>query len=230
MAKSWDRIKVTQHPVYGEVATFESDLISSYVHNGNLWEDHVCETLAEFYVPGTDYIDMGANLGLNTVLFNKKKQVTGMVHLFEPQYDVFMLMEFNTRSLTRRKLYNMAVSSGPGVFGYTQTSFNIGATLMKDVDKSTNHAIHVSTINLDALDFSSNRVSLIKMDVEGSEDRVLKGAQKFLEHHKPTLVIEVWNHAMHRVAPVLEELNYVQHRHLGNDDYVYVPRGGPFLA
>jgi len=226
MSKTWERINVREHPIYGSIATFHGDFISSCVENDKVWENHICDTLAEYYVDGTDFIDMGANMGLNTVLFNKKKTITGTAHLFEPQHDVFTVMEYNTRSLSNRKLYNVCLSDGSGILGFNQTSFNIGATLMNDVGTNTTspYNVHVSTINIDSLDFSKNRVSLCKIDVEGCEDRVLRGAKSFLETHKPTLVIEIWNHALHRVTPVLEELNYVQLKHLGQDDYVYIPK------
>jgi hypothetical protein len=40
-----------------------------------------------------------------------------------------------------------------------------------------------------------HRVDLIKVDVEGSELPVLRGAQKTLQHHHPALIVEVceWN-------------------------------------
>ena len=88
----------------------KNDVISSHVLDGkSIWEDHICKKLAENYVAGNDMVDIGANLGLNTLGCNKYNPITGTVHLFEPQSDVFTILNYNTRDLNRQ-LYNFALS------------------------------------------------------------------------------------------------------------------------
>lgn len=122
------RIHSLSHPVYGSVATFDNrDLISARIRRQELWEVELCERLAQHYVPDTDVLDIGANMGFNTLLMHRTKPITGTVHLFEPQYDVFAVLEYNSRHLPKRRLYNICLGGPtPTALGYTQSAYNIG--------------------------------------------------------------------------------------------------------
>jgi len=103
------RMSKIEHPNYESIYVFEGeDTISNEVRQNKIWEDALCRKLAENYVEGTDFLDIGANMGLNSVRMNQIKKITGTAHLFEPQPDVFLMLKYNTRNLNR-KLYNMAL-------------------------------------------------------------------------------------------------------------------------
>ena len=72
-----------------------------------------------------------------------------------------------------------------------------------------NDNIHVSATYLDNLNFE-RLISVVKMDVEGSEEDTLMGGLAFFEKYKPTLVIEIWIEKKDSVLPILEKMNYVQ--------------------
>ena len=63
-------------------------------------------------------------------------------------------------------------------------------------------------------------ISVVKMDVEGSEADVLIGGQAFFEKYKPTLVIEIWNKKKDIVFPILAKMNYIQIWNK-NADYIF---------
>jgi FkbM family methyltransferase len=88
-----------------------------------------------------------------------------------------------------------------------------------------------------------DRVDLLKCDVEGAERRVLAGAQKVLEHHRPVVLLEADDLHQRREDATAAELlelmcsyGYRVHRYRrgmleavdgvvdGEDDYVFVPR------
>ena len=72
-----------------------------------------------------------------------------------------------------------------------------------------NDNIHVSATYLDNLNFE-RLISVVKMDVEGSDEDTLMGGLAFFEKYKPTLVIEIWIEKKDSVLPILEKMNYVQ--------------------
>jgi hypothetical protein len=82
-----------------------------------------------------------------------------------------------------------------------------------------NDNIHVSATYLDNLVFE-RPISVVKMDVEGSEEDTLMGGLAFFEKYKPTLIIEIWIDKKESVLPILEKMNYVQLWNQG-DDYIF---------
>jgi len=207
------------HPAYGELYIFdEKDAISSVVLRGDIWERHICEAIADNYTSGTDMLDIGANLGLNSIYSNKIKPFTGVVHLFEPQSDVFTMLKFNVKSIQNKKLYNITLGgTKPELLSFSQNSDNIGGTNIKSDGTGD---VNVASVPLDLIEFP-NKISFIKMDVEGAEYNVLLGARKTLEKHRPVILIEMWKKNYEKVKKLLESFGYFQTAHLDNDDYIF---------
>ena len=220
--RSEARIVAHDHPIYGRVYVFGADdLISGYVLRDELWEEGLCKWLASYYEPGTDVLDIGANLGLNSLRMQQLNPISrGCVyHLFEPQHDVFTLLQLNTKSIPR-VLYNFALSDKVGYVNFVQVHANVGNTSVSDgtSDSSTN----VMANTLDSITFD-RRISVVKMDVEGFEEQVLNGGAHTLFRHRPTLIIEIWRSRYGTVSKLLTAMGYVQ---IANhqDDYIFVPR------
>ena len=209
------RMSKIDHPTYESIYIFDGeDTISNEVRQNKIWEDALCKKLAENYVEGTDFLDIGANIGLNSVRMNQIKKITGTAHLFEPQPDVFLMLKYNTRNLNR-KLYNMALSDKNGYSSFTQKAENVGGTQIGD-----DLEISIATARLDDFSFQ-NKISLIKIDVEGHEESMLKGGKETILKHKPTIIIEMWPQKKEAVTQILNSFGYFQTEHLGMDDYVY---------
>ena len=209
------RMSKIEHPNYESIYIFDGeDTISNEVRQNKIWEDALCRKLAENYVEGTDFLDIGANIGLNSVRMNQIKKITGTAHLFEPQPDVFLMLKYNTRNLNR-KLYNMALSDKNGYSSFTQKAENVGGTQIGD-----DLEISIATARLDDFPFP-NKISLMKIDVEGHEESMLKGGKETILKHKPTIIIEMWPHKKEAVTQILNSFGYFQTEHLGMDDYVY---------
>jgi FkbM family methyltransferase len=218
---AFERIRKVDHPSYGEIYIFDNkdSISSSIMKPGNpAWEEALCKVMAENYVEGTDMLDIGANLGLNTIYSNKLKPITGTVHLFEPQSDVFTMLKYNTRSLPSRKLYNITLGGvEPEILSFTQQEDNVGGTHIRTGTKGN---VNVAAVPLDLITFSKP-ISFIKMDVEGAEYKVIEGAKNTLLQNKPTLLIEIWPKNYSNVKKLLESFGYIQTLHLGGDDYLF---------
>ena len=209
------------HSSYGTIYTFgDTEAISKSIStlDNNIWEDHICQIFAENYSPGTDAVDIGANLGLNSIRMNQLNPITSgnKIHLFEPQHDVFSLLEYNTRDL-QRKLYNFALSDTCKILNFNPVESNMGGTSMiSDINQNN---VHILATKLDNIQFDSP-VSVVKLDVEGGEAGTLQGGLTFFNTHKPTLIIEIWKDKLPEVLPILANMNYVQ---IWNnlDDYIF---------
>lgn len=149
--------------------------------------------------------DVGANIGLTAMLFS---QLARKTFAFEPAPSTFALLQANldTNKISNVEAHNIGMGDKPEQQTITFASSNRSGGFVSDTLKLD--AGHVSeTIRLETLDRffhdSADKPDFIKLDVEGFEPRVLRGAGALLARQKPTVVLEL-NHfclnIMHRVA------------------------------
>ena len=65
----------------------------------------------------------------------------------------------------------------------------------------------VRTLDAFCTDAGIDRVDLVKMDVDGAEPEILRGAEHLLQQHRPTMIIELAPYALERSGGSLA--NYV---------------------
>lgn len=150
---------------------------------------------------GDVVFDVGANIGELTLLFSKFAGPKGHVHAFEPTPKTFEKLKSLLAICGRQNVYlnNMAVTetSGTAMFNtYDEkhASWNTFANRpLKNygIDIAPAVSIQVPTISIDkyCIKNSIDRIDLLKIDVEGAELSVLKGAQKMFEEKKIKLCV-----------------------------------------
>ena len=88
----------------------------------------------------------------------------------------------------------MGLSDKSGKLPFEIFPTNIGGSRIKsaDVDKKLNEKIiYVDVERADKINsLQKEKIELIKIDVEGHEIKVLKGAQKLIESNKPIILFE----------------------------------------
>jgi len=148
------------------------------------------ELFAKIVRPGDVVIDVGANIGAHTVFLAKAVFPNGAVFAFEPQRIVFQTLCANTalNNLLNVFTYQQAVGESPGMILVPELDprsvQNFGG-----VDLGTSApGIPVPLVRLDDLPLASCR--LVKIDVEGMEANVLRGARQFVARLRPVLYVE----------------------------------------
>ena len=93
---------------------------------------------------------------------------------------------------------------------------------LEGLDKSiySNNTIQYSVVPLDSISFN-NKVSVVKIDVEGYEYNVLLGAIKFLKKHRPVLIIEIAKDNLQKVDTLLKDYGYTLSMYLQDENYLY---------
>lgn len=137
-------------------------------------------------------IDIGANKGVYTHTLAK---LCKHVHAFEPHPKIFPLL---SRSLpANATAYNVAVSDSNGtaelvIPSYNAKGFtNLGASL-DEKKKTAPFGFATATVESRTLDsYNFTDVGFIKIDVEGFEAAVVKGALETVRREKPILMIEI---------------------------------------
>jgi len=132
--------------------------------------------------PGATVLDVGANVGAYTLLFARWVGANGKVVAFEPAPEAAAglrrHLELNELSSTV-DVQQCAVSDSAGTARFACAEAN-GANAIV-VGQPGTAAIEVATVTLDAF-CSRNRIvpDVIKIDVEGAELDVLRGARQVL--------------------------------------------------
>lgn len=144
-------------------------------------------------------IEIGANQGYFTKLFQKLVGKNGVVHAFEPIPSTFELLKESISNCSKNYyLHNF----GTGAENLDSVQFHLpvndhGQATMSPhaLDSWQNQEIHkviCKVVRLDDFDPIKNlkRIDFIKLDAEGAELPSLQGAQFLLEKHKPILFFE----------------------------------------
>lgn len=212
--------------------------------------------LRRLVAPGDVCIDVGAAGGAHLLVMARRVGPSGRVLGIEPRPGSHRLLQrLVDRSGLHDRITLLAValdeSSGRTTLRIpvvpTRAHFHGSA---EDRDTTAAFAglphreISVPTERLDdvVVAHGIDRVDLLKCDVEGAELRVLAGAQKVLEHHRPVVLLEADDlHQQREEATAAEVLDlvcsygYRVHRYRrgmleavdgvveGEDDYVFLP-------
>jgi FkbM family methyltransferase len=147
--------------------------------------------------------DIGANVGLMTLPFAKKHVTNGFVYAFEPDEENFKQLKDNIKlnKLTNVFASQIAIQDEPSLESITffkrrsiddDKLTNRGLSTLEKMDNHniSEHIVSSSTIDIFVEKNNISRIDFIKIDVEGSEFRVLNGGIKSLEIFKPIILYE----------------------------------------
>ena len=146
--------------------------------------------------PEFSVIDAGANIGFLSLKFAQLCS-RGLIYSFEPDSETFSFLRQNVElnKVPNVKLFNKALGAESGVAKlYKLYANNPGANrILKERPESPVVSETIELLTLDALKREGfiRKVDLIKIDVEGYELFVLKGAKEVIEEWKPLLFIEL---------------------------------------
>lgn len=164
-------------------------------------------------------IDVGANLGNHTIYF---AGVMGrQVLAIEPDLDNFELLTRNVKANGLEQLVEAYRGAAWDKSGFVSLTQKIEGNRGTFAASESSAGIEATTID----DLVGNQtVGAIKIDVEGSEQHVLKGAQKVLRTQKPLVSLELHDSsARTEASEFLEEHGYVLAAISGpSDNYLWI--------
>lgn len=160
---------------------------------GEYFESEV-SVFRHFVTAGDVALDIGANIGTHTLALARLVGPQGLVFAFEPQRIVFQTLCANMalNSLDNVHCINAVVGESSGTLRLSDpdphVANNFGGVQVAMISGAP-EAAPVERVVLD--DFlNTGRLKLIKIDVEGMEAEVLRGARRTLARFKPILYVE----------------------------------------
>lgn len=139
-------------------------------------------------VPSDAVVDVGANIGYYTLLFAKAIGEGGSITAFEPEPDNLVELRLNVErnALKNVVIHPFAVGAGEGMVAFKR---GINGGVSETVTTEVGTEVQVRMVALDEV--LTAPVHVIKIDVEGYEGEVLRGARKTIERWKPNLFVEI---------------------------------------
>jgi FkbM family methyltransferase len=206
--------------------------MAAFLRVGKNWDNHVLDCcLANLGEDGIFY-DVGANLGYMALSVAKKRGGNVKVFAFEPNPDLArsIATAASVNNLAVRVL-PLAISDVSGDVSFFVPRHTIHASLKSRQAGAT--VLNVRAATLDDLVASGFPApTVMKIDVEGAEFELFKGACKTLRQYKPALVYECDNnldrfgHSREEVESLLKSFGYLNIRRLRktsgdwSDDYI----------
>lgn len=163
------------------------------------WEMPMQEVFQR-YVKANDVVyDLGAHQGFLALIVSRLVGEKGKVYAFEPLPANFDFLKENVRinNITNCIAFYGAVSDKPGIVNFSTSEADVSNTDITSSleSKEGRKYVEVPAFSLDNLLASGSLTppQFIKIDVEGAELDVLKGASRLLKELSPLVYLETHN-------------------------------------
>lgn len=167
--------------------------VGADLYFGLPYEPFEMAVFARLARPGAVVIDVGANLGLYALRAASLVGPRGLVHAFEPASATYALLRANLahNAAANVRAFQVALSDAPGE-GLLQA--NRESALAGLAATGRGQTVAAERVRIDTLDAHVAReglghVDLLKVDVEGFEGHVLRGARATLERERDLAIL-----------------------------------------
>jgi FkbM family methyltransferase len=167
--------------------------------SGKPWEPEVLEAITRYAVPGSTALDVGAHIGSHTLTFAKSVGPKGIVFAFEPQKKIY-------RELVKNLELNNIKNTVPLRFAVGDHHDIIEMTRTQGRDGTMRVGIGGDKAEIRPIDsFGFSNVSIMKIDVEGHELHVLRGAAQSIQKWHPVIIIEIAGYYRYQELPAQDK-------------------------
>lgn len=188
-----DKSRVSLIKVLEGSISNDCDCYSSIAGESQYFPGFITENMTDTEI----FVDVGAYTG-DTILefFDVTKKHYKKIYAFEPD-------ESNYNSLKQYEMedviiYPYGVSDKRKTVWFENDSGGGTNEAAKIVESKTDFSCKIECVSLDEI--IEDKISFIKMDIEGEELQALQGAEKLIKEFKPKLAISVY----HRVEDLVE--------------------------
>jgi FkbM family methyltransferase len=196
---------------------FTKYLIDWNVFFFGYYEKETNEVLLEYIKPGQVVVEAGANNGTETVLLSRLVGPQGSVLAFEPVAHVYQALQLNLsiNHCVNVKAEQLALGSTdePLYFNILSEDFCNQGMASKYDDTSADAKVLVQQTSIDSWLAKQNihTIDFIKMDIQGAEIELLKGAERSIRKSRPVIFTEATEDflSIQKLFDTLADLNYL---------------------
>lgn len=162
-----------------------------YFHGG--YEDGILHVMKNILKSDDIFIDVGSNIGLMALAASKFVGLQGIVYAFEPNPETFEILKNNIELNQLKNIYvfNIALGSEQGnsfIFNSSDQNRGKSSLLKPHILKESGKEIRVETLDEFVCKKNISKIKMLKIDVEGWELEVFKGAKDLLSSKKAPII------------------------------------------
>lgn len=177
-----------------KMAVFAHDTISNHINQFGYYEKAQLDTVFGFLrntlsqLSSRTALDIGANVGNHSLYFMDHFD---RIYSFEPNPATFYLLNFNVSKFTNVTAFNFGLGERSENLVLNEYNSNIGASsIVRHSGADQANQVGIQIKRLDDLEIDLNGLCLIKIDVEGFEEFVIKGGKNTIKTHQPIILLE----------------------------------------
>jgi len=219
----------------GKIVVDHYDRVSRSLFLRGRFESEVVAALKKYLSPGMTFFDVGANIGLFSIIASQLVGPLGKVHTFEPDPRNFRRL---TRNIAISHFSNVILNQlalldkngtislrsvaedGLGMFSTVGEPLRGVPPTIRTSEKTLTQEVTCSTLEEYAIHHRVERIDLVKVDVEGAELSVLRGCEQLLKRKDaPVLIVEfnrvtsgVLGYDLVTLRRYVESLGYILYR------------------
>lgn len=170
--------------------------IDIVIHNEKTWEPHISQLLKKHLQSGDTFVDVGANIGYHSIFVAKMLNDNCTVHAFEPQNHLCAQMQTSIaeNDIKSVEIHSHGLSYTNGSEKFVVYDENIGSSSLlgdRNINPlSISDSYQIELVRLDDVIELDEAVKVIKIDVEGFEYDVLRGASAVIKRCMPVVIME----------------------------------------
>lgn len=176
-----------------KINLYKSVYLSRRIYNG--FEEDELEFIDKNLTEGDVFVDIGANIGLFTLVAARKIGSSGKVISFEPTKNIFEKLVENCKinNFTNVDLRNIGLSNKVDTLTFFASENGLDAfnSFVENSERESNKIqIETSTLDLELDKIDKTKIKIVKIDVEGWEKFVLFGGESFFRNYSPIVMME----------------------------------------
>ncbi len=208
------------------------DVVRNTIIENKIFDNDVYEYSKKYIKENSVVIDAGANYGQLSILFSKVKPGV-KVYAFEAYKYISQILLKNVKiNNANVKIYNCILSDENKknliISDSILKEFNNYGSNSVELETDENQGNLINSIKIDDLDIQE-KISFMKIDVQGYDLKVLKGAKKTIMKNKMPIIIEYseefenkFDYNFSDFLKILKEINYKIKKKISEANYLIV--------
>lgn len=159
---------------------------------------------------GGTFVDVGANRGIFSLCAAQVLRGRGQVHAFEPNPEAFGILNEHVaiNHVGNCTSYNVGISDEPGTLNLNlfQDDHSGSCSFLEVRQVKQTFAVPVHTLEALSNNFGSSGRTLVKIDTEGFDHKVIRGMGKLLDRDGLVIACEIIDRFLRLAGSSAEEL------------------------